>query len=459
MTQSLPVVERNLSGWGRCPVVKSYVHSLRAASAVPDVVRTSQNWPVLGRGAGRSYGDAALNSQGYTLSSQPLDQILAFNPETGILRCQAGVTFAQINRTFVPQGWFPAVTPGTQFPTMGGAVAFDVHGKNHHRDGSFSQHLCSLKLVLPSGETAYCSRHENSDLFWATVGGMGLTGIITEVELTLHPIETAYIQSYRVKARNLDEAIALFAAHESQYQYSVAWLDCLATGQSLGRSVLTFGNHAGLNDLSPAQRAKPLQVQPKQRLRIPFDLPASLLNRFTVGGFNTLYYHLQPNHPKRSVVDYESFFYPLDTLWDWNRLYGRRGFIQYQFVVPPATSRAAIAQILQLFSQKGWGSFLTVLKKLGPETGWLSFPMPGYTLALDIPVRRGLWRFLEQIDQVVIQHGGRVYLAKDARLGPEAFRAMYPNWSQWSKVKAAVDPTQRFSSELSRRLKIGQRYL
>lgn len=447
--------EENLSGWGRCPVVRSYVQQPETAAAIPEWLHAVNYWSILARGAGRSYGDAALNPQGYTLLTEPLNRFLDFNTDTGILRCEAGVTFQQINERFVPMGWFPAVTPGTKFPTMGGAIAFDVHGKNHHVDGSFANHVQSMKLVLPSGETVLCSRNENSDLFWATVGGMGLTGIITEVEMALRPIETAYINSYRIRARNLDEAIALFETHETEYQYSVAWLDCLASGRSMGRSILMFGNHAKLKELPPALQNRPLDLKPKHSIRVPFDLPSGLLNRFTVGAFNALYYHIQPAQ-KRSIEDYDRYFYPLDSIWDWNRLYGKRGFLQYQFVVPLETSRVAIAEVLNRLNRKGWGSFLTVLKRLGPQEGWLSFPMPGYTLALDIPVRPGLWKFLDELDQVVMEHGGRVYLAKDARLSPEAFRTMYPEFPRWRKVKAAIDPEYRLSSSLSRRLQISK---
>ncbi len=453
-TKSLSNVEILLSGWGRYPVVKSYIHRPEKVSLLPEIIQDSKDWSVLARGAGRSYGDAALNREGYTIATKRLNRILAFNEQTGILNCEAGITFQEILEVFVPQGWFPAVTPGTKFVTMGGAVAFDVHGKNHHLDSSFSRHVHSLKLILPSGETVLCSRHENRDLFWATVGGMGLTGIIAEVEFALRPIQTAYICTHNIKARNLDEAIALFEQYEPQYQYSVAWIDCLASGQSLGRSILMFGNHAAIADLNPKQQTSPLSVKPKRRFRVPFDLPVGLLNRYTVGCFNALYFHRQRARQTWSVTDYDAYFYPLDFLWDWNRLYGKRGFIQYQFVVPLKTSREALVQVLQLCGQKGWGSFLTVLKRLGSQEGWLSFPMPGYTLALDMPVKPGLWKFLDQLDRIIIEHGGRVYLAKDARLSPEAFRAMYPELPKWLKVKSSIDPNNRFSSALSRRLQV-----
>jgi FAD/FMN-containing dehydrogenase len=380
--------------------------------------------------------------------------MLAFDEQTGILSCEAGVAIKEILEVFVPRGWFPAVTPGTKFVTVGGAVAFDVHGKNHHQDGSFSRYVHSLKLILASGEIVRCSRHQNSDLFWATVAGMGLTGFITEVEFSLRPVETAYINSRSIKARNLDEAIALFHQYERKYQYSAAWINCLASGQSLGQSILTFGNHAAIADLNPEQQAEPLKLKPKRRLTIPFDLPTGLLNRYTISRFNAFYYARQRSRHFFSVVDYNSFFYPLDFLGNWNRLYGKRGFIQYQCVFPTAISREALVKILGLCSQRGWGSFLGVLKRLGQQEGWLSFPMAGYTLALDMPIKPELWKFLDELDKIVVQYGGRVYLAKDARLSSESFQKMYPNFPKWLEVKSRVDPHNVFSSALSRRLQI-----
>lgn len=448
------VLKQQLSGWGRYPVIKSYLQRPEKLSSCSKLLQESPEISVLARGLGRSYGDAALNAQGNTVLTERLNRMLAFDEQTGLLRCEAGVTMKEILETFVPRGWFPAVIPGTKFVTVGGAVAFDVHGKNHHLDGSFSRHLHSLKLILASGETRQCSPQENSDLFWATVGGMGLTGIITEVELFLRPIQTAYIKTHNIKANNLDEALAIFEKFEPQYQYSVAWIDCLAAGKSLGRSILMFGNHAVLEDLPLKQQAKPLQLKPKRNFQVFFDLPGGMLNRYTMSAFNGLYYAKLRSRQVRSISDYDSFFYPLDFLWDWNRLYGKRGFVQYQCVLPTEVSREALTRILQLCSQKGWGSFLAVLKRLGPQEGWLSFPMPGYTLALDMPVKPGLWEFLNQLDELVIQYGGRVYLAKDARLSPEAFRAMYPKFPQWLEVKSRVDPHNRFSSALSQRLQI-----
>jgi FAD/FMN-containing dehydrogenase len=442
-----------LSGWGRYPVVESYPARPEKISSLKKILQTD-NYNHLARGLGRSYGDAALNSQGYTILTERLNRLLAFDGETGILRCEAGVSFKEILEIFVERGWFPVVTPGTKFVTMGGAIAFDVHGKNHHQDGSFSRHVKSFQIILASGEVVRCSRQENSDIFWATVGGMGLTGIITEVEFALRPIQTAYITNHSIKAKNLDETIALMAQYEPQYQYSVAWIDCLASGKSLGRSILSFGNHATVEELPKNKQNNPLQLKAKNRFNVFFDLPSGFLNRYTMSNFNSLYYHKMRSRQIRSIVDYDSFFYPLDFLKNWNRLYGKQGFVQYQCLFPSEVSREGLIEILQLCVQKGWGSFLAVLKRLGSQEGWLSFPMSGYTLALDVPVKKGIWEFLEQLDELVIKYGGRIYLAKDARLGSQAFRAMYPKYPQWLEVKSKIDPQNLFASSLSQRLGI-----
>jgi decaprenylphospho-beta-D-ribofuranose 2-oxidase len=451
-----PVVESALSGWGRYPVVRSTLKRPERISSLTEIAKTSPEQSLLMRGAGRSYGDAALNAGGYTILTERLNRLLAFDDRTGLLRCEPGVSLKDIVDAFLPRGWFLPTTPGTKFVTVGGAVAFDVHGKNHHRDGAFGQFVQRLQMILASGETVSCSREENSDLFWATLGGMGLTGIITEVEFFLHRVETAYYKVRQIKAKNLDEAIALFDEYEPQYQYSVAWIDCLASKGSLGRSLLMLGNHATVGDLPAGRQAQPLYVPAKKTVRVPFDFPAIALNPYTMAAFNAVYYNRQFAREVESIVDYDSYFYPLDAIWDWNRIYGKRGFVQYQCVIPPESSQKALTQILERSSQKGRGSFLAVLKRMGEEQhqGWLSFPMSGYTLTLDIPVAPGLWEFLDDLDRVVLDFGGRIYLAKDARLSPSAFRAMYPNFPRWLQVKSQVDPDNRFRSVLSDRLQI-----
>ncbi|MEL6321032.1 MAG: FAD-binding oxidoreductase [Cyanobacteria bacterium J06626_14] len=453
-SQSTSCVRKPMYGWGRYPIVEQALQRPEKSSAFRHAVQPPQGSSVLARGGGRSYGDAALAPEGTVVLTERLNRFLSFNEETGVLRCEAGVSMQEILDVFVPRGWFPAVTPGTKFVTMGGAVAFDVHGKNHVRDGAFSQHLISFMLTLASGETVECSREKNADLFWATIGGMGLTGFISEVEFTLCPIQTAYIHSHGFKATNLDDAIALFTQYESQYQYSAAWIDCLASGRSLGRSIITFGNHAELSDLTAEQQADPLVIQSKRPFKVPVDFPSGILNRYTMSTFNHLYYNRQRQRSVESIVDYDSFFYPLDVIWDWNRIYGKGGFVQHQCAIPVENSKEALTKILQFSSKKGWGSFLAVLKRLGPQEGWLSFPIDGYTLALDIPVQPGLWKYLDQLDQIVVEHGGRIYLAKDARVGADVFRQMYPSFPKWLDVKSKVDPLNQFSSSLSERLNI-----
>lgn len=445
-----PSAEAAVSGWGRYPTVTTDLVRPEKLADLPGVIREADG--VVPRGLARSYGDAAAAPGGHTVLMTRLDRIVAFDEATGTVRCEAGVSFEDLLSVFVPRGWFPPVTPGTKFVTVGGAVACDVHGKNHHCDGSFSAFVDRIDLLVASGETVSCSRDDDPDLFWATVGGMGLTGIITEVTFRLRRVETAYIEVHRHKARNLDEAFALFDRLEPDFPYSVAWIDCLASGDARGRSVLMLGDHAALGDLDARQRAAPLDVRPGRRLRVPLDMPGRLLNRATMRAFNAAYYGLAPGRPDRRVVRFDSFFYPLDFLWDWNRMYGRRGFVQYQCVFPSEASHEALSEMLRRCAAEGKGSFLAVLKRFGPQEGWLSFPRPGYTLTLDMPVKDGLWPFLDGLDQLVVEHGGRVYLAKDARLDPATFREMYPAFPKWLGVKRRVDPENRFTSALAERL-------
>lgn len=448
------MTKMSLSGWGKYPVAECYPQRPEKISSLNSIVKEREVDSALARGMGRSYGDASFNPEGVTILMQRLNRMLSFDRDKGILRCEAGVTLKEILETFVSRGWFLPVTPGSKFVTIGGAIAFDVHGKNHHQDGSFGNFVSQFKLIIANGETITCSREENQDIFWATLGGMGLTGIIIEAELQLIPIETAYINKNNFKTRNLDEAIAIFDEYEPKYQYSVAWIDCLARGKALGRSIVMFGNHAKTTDLSGLNIDNPLELPTKKRVKVPFDLPSGLLNRYTMSAFNTLYYQKMFSKETQEVVNYDSFFYPLDFLWDWNRIYGKKGFIQYQCVFPSEVSREALTKMLTLCGDRGWGSFLAVLKRFGDQKGLLSFPMPGYTLTLDMPVKSGLWEFLDQLDELVIEYGGRVYLAKDAHLNPNSFRQMYDKFDQWLAIKKQIDPQNLFQSAMSKRLAI-----
>lgn len=444
-----------LSGWGRNLTVKSSLMRPEKRAGLRDMVSMSADASLIARGAGRSYGDAALNGKGVTILTGRLNRMLAFDDETGLLRCESGVTLEEILTTFVPRGWFLPTTPGTRYITVGGAIAFDVHGKNHHCDGSFSNFVHAFELLTASGETLACSRDQNPEVFWATIGGAGLTGIITEVTFELRPIETAFMKVHTIKASHLDEALALFDEHEPNYPYSVAWIDCLASGRSLGRSLVMFGEHAKADDLSGQNGTSPLQYQPKSRLSMPLDLPQGVLNPLTIKAFNQLYYSRQWRKERKTISSFDAFFYPLDAIGNWNRMYGKQGFVQYQCVFPHDAGREALATMLTSLSKEKRASFLAVLKRFGAASpAPISFPMPGYTLSLDIPVRKGLNLFLQDLNQLVREHGGRVYLAKDAYLTPEDFRAMYPRFPEWVAIKTQLDPTNVFASALSERLHI-----
>ena len=439
-----------LSGWGRYPVLDCRMERLREPGALSGLLDRSDT--LIARGNGRSYGDAALNPD-LTLSMLAMDRMEAFDEETGLLTCEAGVLLSDVLDTFLPRGWFPPVVPGTKFVTVGGMIAADVHGKNHHRTGAFGAHVESLRLATADGEVRTCSRAQHADLFRATVGGMGLTGVILSASFRLEPVETAYVMAETVAAGDLDETMAVFEASRG-WPNSVAWIDCLARGAKLGRSLVTRGEFMARGAL-PARLARtPLLPAPASRLTIPVDAPPVLLNRASVRLFNTLHHRCGRTRGGARPVHFEPFFFPLDRIGGWNRLYGRRGFVQYQCVLPKAASPAGLAALLERVAKAGRGSFLAVLKLFGPEgEGMMSFPMEGYTLALDFPMCDGTLALLDDLDAITHRHGGRVYLAKDARYAPERMRQGYPRCGAFEAVRAkAAGGTSGFSSALSRRL-------
>lgn len=445
------VLRKSISGWGRYPVQTCELlrpESLRGLDA--DAA------PRIARGLGRSYGDAALNDTGSVLLTERVNRLLGFDNAKGVLHAEAGVTLDEILRIFVPRGWFPCVVPGTRFVTLGGCVAADVHGKNHHRDGTFSRHLVDLLLITAEGKRLRCSPTRNKDAFWATAGGMGLTGIIGEVGLRLRPIETAYLVAEHRPTADLDETLACLDDTQFDDEYTVAWLDGLARGAALGRGVFMRGHHATLEELPSRLRSQPLAVPGRGSRRFPLDVPSGLLNATVLRLFNAAYYRRQGSRREPFVTDYSSFFHPLDALEDWNRVYGTRGFLQYQCAVPAVSGARVLRTILERLANSGYGSFLAVLKKFGAAgEGMLSFPMPGYTLAVDIPHHgQQLLKLLDEMDREVAGCGGRIYLAKDARLDPTMFRAMYPRYAEWFSIKRKLDPQMCFSSTLSRRLRL-----
>lgn len=446
---------QTLSGWGGMPKQQCHLFRPEKSHVLEQLITSGGESTFLARGLGRAYGDAALNENGGVILNERLNRFISFDEKSGLLECEGGVSLAEIIETFLPRGWFLPVSPGTKFVTIGGAVACDIHGKNHHRDGSFSAFVDAFDLLIANGETLTCSRDQNTKAFWATVGGMGLTGIITRVQLRLRKVNTSSLVVNYQQLPNLDAVLEQLLEDE-KHTYSVAWIDCLASGDSLGRGVLMRGEHAEIDDikvLSPRQKENPLQLASSSALTVPIDMPDFLLNSTTIGAFNSLYY--AAHKTKRVLVDYEKYFYPLDSIGHWNRLYGKAGFIQYQAALPIKQSAAGLKALLEAVSASKRASFLAVLKTFGAANeAPLSFPFTGHTLTFDIPFRDDLPEFVRQLDEITLQFGGRIYLAKDALLSAENFHTMYPRWKEWLDVKRELDPDNCFSSSLARRLKM-----
>jgi FAD/FMN-containing dehydrogenase len=403
----------------------------------------SPNGTILCQGLARSYGDACLNDNGTLLVTTGLDRLIAFDEATGVLRCEAGVSLAEILRVFVPRGWFLPVLPGTSFVTIGGAIANDIHGKNHHAAGSFGNFVRSFLLRRSDGPALLCSADSNPELFRATIGGLGLTGMIEWAEIALRPIANAWIDVESIRYDSLEDFFRLSAESEPLFEYLVAWVDTSATGNSMGRGILMRGNH----NADPALRQKGPPAG--SALDMPFDLPSFILNPLTIRMLNFAYYHKQLRRFHRALVPYRPFFSPLDGIGHWNRMYGKRGFLQWQCLVPTAEGRQAFAEIFATIVRSGLASFVSVMKTMGaiPSLGLLSFPGPGVTLALDFPNVPASFSLLERLDDLVFKAGGRIYLAKDARMSASHFQRFYP---QWQALEQQRDPM--FSSSLWRRL-------
>jgi decaprenylphospho-beta-D-ribofuranose 2-oxidase len=435
--------EAPLCGWGRYPVVWG-------AEVVSEDLRASTKGAVLARGLGRSYGDASLPPPGGgpVVTTRLADRILYFNPDTGMLRAEAGLSLREINRLFLARGWSVPVSPGTQFVTLGGMVAADVHGKNHHRAGTFGEHVRSLRIRVADGRVLDCSDLIARDLFLATLGGMGLTGHLLEVEFRMDRIPSPWIRYESERIPDLDRFLDRLSEAAREWPFTVGWIDCLSRGPRLGRGILLKGRWAG-PDESPAR-----SPGRKRGFRTPLPLPGWVLSRGTVKAFNGLYYWKHWRAVRRGLMHPEAFFYPLDAIGDWNLMYGRRGFTQYQCVLPAANARKATRAFLELLTSQGGASFLAVIKDFGQEgKGLLSFPLPGITIALDIPIVPGRTQALvDALNELVIREGGRVYLAKDAFTRAEHFRAMEPRLGAWNQVRKAWDPWGRFRSALSVRL-------
>ena len=450
----VPSTRRPLTGWGRTAASACDVVPVRTGEDVDRVLAAAAGAgrSVVARGLARSYGDAAQCAGGIVIDTTGLDTVLEADLDAGLLRVGGGTSLDALMRAFVPRGWFVPVSPGTRYVTVGGAIAADIHGKNHHRDGSFCSYVTRLSLATPSGRVEV-SPESDPDLFWATAGGMGLTGIVVDATLRMLPVETATMRVDTERARNFDDCIARMTDHDDEYRYSVAWIDCLTRGPRMGRAVITRSDHARLEELPEARRDDALRFDPAVRAQVPVTPPSGLFNPVTVAAFNELWFHKAPRARRGELQSISTYFHPLDGVGAWNRMYGPRGFVQYQFVVPFGTEDA-LRGVLTRLSEGRMASFLAVLKRFGPaDPGPLSFPSSGWTLAVDLPVgRAALGPLLDALDEAVAGAGGRVYLAKDSRLRPDVLETMYPRLSEWRATRDRVDPNGTLVSDLSRRL-------
>ena len=437
---------RRYESWGRYDEFSGYRHQVQIIAWPSEQLSLNgHSQPILPYGLGRSYGDSCLNDGGVLLDTTRLDRFISFDRQQGLLRCEAGVTVEQIVNLLVLQGWFLPVTPGTKYVTVGGAIANDIHGKNHAAAGTFGCHVCQFELLRSNGERLLCSPTENADWFRATIGGLGLTGLILWAELKLKVIPSPFFEVETIKFRQLEEFFDIAAqSDDAGYEYTVAWLDCLATGASLGRGLFYRGNPAH----PPFDHT--LHLPKKRRITIPFNAPNFALNTLSARAFNTLYYQQQRGRLKRKLMYYEPFFYPLDAVAKWNRIYGQRGFFQYQFVVPYHDNYQAIKTIIRKIAGSGTLPFLNVFKTFGDlrSPGMLSFPRKGVTLAIDFPNKgQPTLDLMEELDQIVKANGGVVYPAKDSRMSAASFQTFYPQWKEFSRY---VDPN--FSSSFWRRV-------
>ncbi|RSM61686.1 FAD-binding oxidoreductase [Kibdelosporangium aridum] len=442
---------RTLVGWGRTAPSTARVVVPRTVQEVIDVLRSADERGVIARGLGRAYGDPAQNAGGLVIDMTGLDRIHSIDAEAATVDTAAGVSLDTLMRRLLPFGLWLPVLPGTRQVSVGGAIGADIHGKAHHVEGSFCDHVESMDLVTADGQIHTVT--PDDDLFWATAGGMGLTGVVVRAKLKLNRVETAYFKVDTDQIDNLDDLMARQSVDDDKYLESVSWFDTTATGKHLGRGILTRANHATLDDLPKKLRANPLKFDAPQLLTIPNIFPPGMLNKLTARAFCELWYRKSPTR-HGAIQNITMFLHPLDILGEWNRAYGPRGFLQYQYVIPFGREDA-VKRSVQMMVDSGHVSLLNVLKRFGEgNRSPLSFPEPGWTLAVDLPVRRGLAELCAGLDELVLTAGGRLYLAKESRTTPEAIERMYPRIDEWRKVRADVDPTGIFVSDMARRLRL-----
>ncbi len=433
--------QQNLRSWGNYPKIKSREFSFDQDSILRDIINNHDE--LIPYGNGRSYGDSALSKN--IIKVKQHNYFLHFDEAEGVLHVQAGVLLSEIIETFVPRGWFLKITPGTKLITVGGAIASDIHGKNHHVEGCFSECVKTFNLMLPDGDVVGCSKHVNPELFLATCGGMGLTGVILDARILLMKIGSKYIDQTTIKTRNLKETFEVFERYNG-IPYSVSWIDCLAKGDKLGKGLLMVGDFIDNGKFD---------YQTKKKRNIPFNLPSIALNTLSVRAFNCLYYRKVSDKISRRIVDIDSFFYPLDAFDNWNRIYGKNGLIQYQFILPKDASFDGLEAIINEIAGSGKGSFLAVLKLYGKANeNYLSFPMEGYSLALDFNIEKGLFELLGKLDEIVLKHGGRIYLAKDVRVSKGVFEKGYPQINKFRELRGKHKMNEKFNSLQSQRVGI-----
>jgi len=430
-------VKVKLNSWGNYPEIESNVEVLKGVDFLKEYLKKTPEF--IPYGNGRSYGDSALSKN--ILYTKPYNYFLDFDQKSGVLHLQAGVMLSEIIEYFLPRGWFLKVTPGTKLITIGGAIASDIHGKNHHKEGCFSECVKEFSLMLPNGEIKVVKKGE--ELFKATCGGMGLTGVILDAKIELKRVNSKYIKQTTIKTKDLKSSFEAFEKYKDS-SYSVAWIDCLASGDDIGRSLLMVGEFMDDGEL---------EYTPKKNLSIPFMFPSFALNTLSVKAFNYLYYNKVLDDVSEQKVDIDSFFYPLDSIDRWNNIYGKNGFTQYQFILPKESSYEGLKEILSAISKSGKGSFLAVLKLYGKENdNYLSFPMEGYSLALDFKIEEGIFKLLNSLDKIVQKYNGRIYLTKDARVSRGFFQSSYPKLDKFLSIRKELDPDKKLNSLQSKRL-------
>ncbi len=446
---------RKLSGWGGFGSLDCVLARPATREALLQLIRNREKaHHILPRGMGRSYGDSAIDPEAVIISQVENSHFISFDSKNGLLHCEAGVTLEEIVNVCLPQGWFLPTTPGTKYVTVGGAIAADVHGKNHHVDGTFGNWVKEIKLALADGSILSCSRDNDPDAFWATIGGMGLTGYILDATIQLSKCSSAYYKVDYKRCSDLDSVLSTLEENDENYRYSVGWIDCLKKGKSLGRSILMLGNDAKASELPISYGNRIFNPKLKPKKSVPFYFPGFALNSLSIRLFNQLFYTVHPD--KSTFVDYDNYFYPLDSILNWNRIYGRRGFIQYQALFPPDTAYDGLKLTLETLSKYGLASFLAVIKRSGAANpSPLSYLFEGYTLALDIPnVGERMVEMSKKLDEILLMNKGRLYLAKDSLMTAEVFDQMYPAKAEFMAVKKRLDPEDCFISTQARRLNL-----